>query len=93
MVHGIVQQAGGFIRVRSTLGEGSTFELHLPTDEPGETSAGTPPSPRRGGHETTLLVEDDAVVLRLTKKLLERLGYKVECEDRATWRCGGSNPG
>jgi two-component system cell cycle sensor histidine kinase/response regulator CckA len=82
VVHGIVQNAGGFIHVRSSLGEGSTFEIHLPKTEPGETSLGTPPSPRRGGAETILLVEDDAVVLRLTRRRLELLGYKVECEER-----------
>ena len=34
-------------------------------------------SPVEKGHETILLVEDEAAILKMTKTILERLGYNV----------------
>ena len=39
MVYGTVQRHGGVIDLRSTLGEGTTFILHLPLRPPGEPGA------------------------------------------------------
>jgi PAS domain S-box-containing protein len=82
LVHGIVKQNGGFIQVRSTVGHGSTFEIYLPRCEAGDGAHEPAPTTRRGGGETILLVEDDAMASRLTRRLLEILGYKVECAGR-----------
>ena len=78
-VYGIVQQNDGFIDVTSALGQGTTFTIHLPrhlgADEPAPSPDGRPPAKR--GRETILVVEDEAAILRLTKRMLEGLGYTV----------------
>ena len=78
-VHGIVRQNEGDIGVRSTQGEGTTFDVFLPR-APG--ALGTGPAPedsleRTVGDETLLVVEDDDSVRSLTARLLEDAGYHV----------------
>ncbi|MBN1611563.1 MAG: PAS domain S-box protein [Polyangiaceae bacterium] len=75
-VYGVAAQNGGFIRVESQVGEGSTFRIYLPRQELAAPSEhpGVPGSSRRG-QETVLLVEDELTVLRLTEVMLQRLGY------------------
>ena len=82
LVHGIVQQSGGFILVHSAPGQGSTFEVYLPRSELGKAERASAPSSRRGGDELILLVEDDTIAQRVTRRLLELLGYRVECAER-----------
>jgi two-component system, cell cycle sensor histidine kinase and response regulator CckA len=84
-VYGIVQQSGGHIWVYSELGHGTTFKIYLPSAEkklvPGTQEAGDVLPPRRDA-TTVLLVEDDAVMRRLTRKMLEEHGYRVlEAQD------------
>ncbi len=75
---GIVKQAGGHIRVESTIGKGTTFEVMFP--EP-ESSVKDKPSdsiqfaPR--GSETILLAEDEDAVRKVTRLGLEMQGYTV----------------
>jgi CheY-like chemotaxis protein len=84
-VYGIVQQSGGHIWVYSEVGHGTTFKIYLPSAEKklvsGTQEAEDVLPPRRDG-VTVLLVEDDAVMRRLTRKMLEEHGYRVlEAED------------
>ncbi len=78
-VYGAVRQNGGFVHVQSQLGQGTTLSIYLPRhtvrSEPG--AAITPLQVVEHGHETILLVEDEPAILRLSRKLLERLGYLV----------------
>lgn len=78
-VYGIVKQNGGFINVYSEPEEGTTFGLYMPRHV-GETvklwkqrTADIP----YGQGETILVVEDDGLLLKLTRKMLEGLGYAV----------------
>jgi CheY-like chemotaxis protein len=82
LVHGIVYQNGGFIQVQSAPDQGSTFDVYLPRCEPEGASAESPRGTRRSGNETILLVEDDDMAMRLTRRSLELLGYTVECAER-----------
>lgn len=79
MVHGIVQQTGGWIEVQSEPARGATFIVYLPrTDEPltpvehQKSSGGVPQ-----GTETILLAEDNAGVREHLRRELEQLGYVV----------------
>ncbi|HUA14423.1 MAG TPA: PAS domain S-box protein [Verrucomicrobiae bacterium] len=79
-VYGIVKQSGGHIWVYSEPERGTTFKIYLPCADyklaaDGETKADALP-PRREGL-TILLAEDDAIMRRLTRKLLEEHGYAV----------------
>jgi PAS domain S-box-containing protein len=84
-VYGIVQQSGGQIAVYSEPGHGTTFKIYLPCMD--ETVGAAPPSSddasfQRGEGRTVLLVEDNAVIRRVIRQMLEDQGYFViEAED------------
>jgi PAS domain S-box-containing protein len=79
MVYGIVKQNKGFINVYSEPGKGTTIKIYLPRHEGKavelrEESAAEIP---KGRGETVLVVEDDLSILKLARKILDRLGYTV----------------
>ncbi|MGD9369121.1 MAG: response regulator [Desulfobacteraceae bacterium] len=78
-VYGIVKQNNGLIDVNSNPGHGTTFELYLPRHAAATVEARrhvrTVPPP--GGHETVLLVEDEASILAMAELMLGKLGYRV----------------
>jgi PAS domain S-box-containing protein len=78
-VHGIVRQSGGFIHVRSAIGEGTAFEIYLPRMDalPAPESAAPLSQTDHGGAETLLVVEDDEAVRALTTSILSEQGYRV----------------
>jgi len=80
MVYGIVKQSGGFIDVRSTLGQGAVFEIFLPA------AAGPAPAAEKmktaltgtsAATGTILLVEDDEDLMHMTARILKGAGYSV----------------
>jgi CheY-like chemotaxis protein len=78
-VYGIVKQNDGCVEVDSEVGRGTTVRIFLPSVEADVTGATTDMAAGlpQSGHETVLLVEDESAVLRLSKIVLERFGYKV----------------
>lgn len=80
-VHGIVNQNGGHIWVYSEPGQGCSFKIYLPcveeTDTPWVRSTLPRMTPLKGGRETILLVEDEALVRELTCRALLNEGYTV----------------
>ena len=78
-VYGVVKQNEGVINVYSEVGQGTTFKIYFPRfkTEVSLSSATMPAGQVEHGHETILLVEDEAAILRMTTMMLERLGYKV----------------
>jgi CheY-like chemotaxis protein len=78
-VYGIVQQHRGWIDVRTSVGAGSTFLVHLPEHHATEIEPlrRKPATADDRGHETILLVEDDRAVRRLVSIVLRAAGYRV----------------
>jgi len=81
MAYGAIKQAGGWIEVESTVGQGTTVSVFLPRSTE---AVATPPveSPHTRaamptGTETILVIDDEDVVRTLAKRALERFGYTV----------------
>ncbi len=71
-----VKDHGGYLGVKSKVGEGSTFSVYLPaSEEPLEFPSKVSDIPT--GTETVLIVEDESDVARDTRKMLEGLAYTV----------------
>jgi CheY-like chemotaxis protein len=78
MVYGTIKQHDGFINVYSESGTGTTLKIYIPLAESHKQLTGKKASSAIIlGNETLLLVEDDATVRKVTKTLLEELGYSV----------------
>src|SRR6185436_18495652 len=76
--HGIVQQCGGSIYCSSELGRGTTFTIYLPRYEGrAHDLEVTEETPVPGGHETVMVVEDDASVREIAVRALRARGYQV----------------
>jgi len=78
-VYGIVKQNNGFINVYSEPRQGTTFKIYLPRHT---AKAALMPKKEKAsvsaeGSETILLVEDEPAILKMTKVMLERMGYAV----------------
>ncbi len=84
-VYGIVKQGGGYITVKSELGEGTTFKIYFPLHE--ESIDLCLPSEEQDviiddiSCLRILLVEDNEMVRDLTKQVLGLLGHKVTAAD------------
>ena len=83
MVHGLAEQSGGRLRLRSGVGEGTTVEMWLPVALDGLGGAAgdvgpdaSPASPGQAGLRI-LVVDDDSLVLMNTRAFLEDLGHTV----------------
>ncbi len=75
--YGIIKNHGGYINIESEPGKGATFIIYLPA------SLKTPIEDKKSfttatrGTETILVVDDEEVVARVSKEMLESLGYHV----------------
>ncbi|MCU1274986.1 MAG: multi-sensor hybrid histidine kinase [Bryobacterales bacterium] len=76
-VYGIVHQNGGWIDVRSEVGQGTSFSIYLPRLDACAVPDRTALDVTLHTGETVLVVEDNGEVRRLTKAFLEVLGYRV----------------
>ena len=80
MVHGVAEQSGGRLVLRSRQDEGTTAELWLRVaDGAAEPPGAVPPAPSHAAARplTILAVDDDALVLMSTELMLQGLGHKV----------------
>ncbi|RJP14857.1 MAG: PAS domain S-box protein [Candidatus Abyssobacteria bacterium SURF_5] len=77
MVYGVIKNHGGFIRVYSEPGAGSTFKVFLPAVGKAESKEPREDHLPRGGNEIILIVDDEAAIRSLAKDALEGKGYKV----------------
>jgi|GEM_PF-1173228 len=77
IVKSSVEKWGGFVKLRSTVGKGTTFKIFIPMVE-----SPAPPAPEEsaraaGSGETVLVVDDDGELLREAAAHLQRAGYRV----------------
>jgi PAS domain S-box-containing protein len=83
MAYGIVRQSGGAITVESEPERGATFRIFLPRVEPLAVRVSPTITPTSVATTTLrrdaniLLVEDDAAVRTLTRRILREAGYEV----------------
>lgn len=78
VAYGIVKEHSGEIKAKSGIGKGSTFDVYLPVIEKPERQETTDrTTPHAGGRERLLVVDDEEPIVKLEKKMLERLGYHV----------------
>jgi len=84
VVHGIVKQHQGEIKLESRLDHGTTFLITLPcADADGLLPEDNASETLRRGNETVLVVEDDPGVKGLTEVVLTKLGYKILTAENA----------
>ncbi|MBS0642747.1 MAG: PAS domain S-box protein [Acetobacteraceae bacterium] len=83
-IYGFVQQSGGFVRLESSVGVGTTMHLFLPRHErieeqasPGSASSPANPADGAVAGATILVVEDEDGVRNLAVEALRDLGCRI----------------
>jgi PAS domain S-box-containing protein len=75
--YGIIKNHGGILNVQSEKGKGTTFNIYLPSSEkevPVEQESG---EDAKAGSGIILLVDDEDMIIRVGRQMLEALGYQV----------------
>lgn len=75
VAYGIIKHLGGDIKVTSEQGVGSTFKIYLPEIIDDLETVGNEILP--GGNEHLIIVDDEATIINLARRMLKKLGYKV----------------
>jgi PAS domain S-box-containing protein len=75
--YGIIKGHGGFINVYSEKSRGTTFGIYLPASEKEIQAEKMPVGEVHKGHETILLVDDEDMIINVSREILETLGYNV----------------
>jgi PAS domain S-box-containing protein len=79
-VYGFIKQSGGYVKIYSEVGAGTTIKIYLPryvsADRAAEEKPAAIPIARANG-ETILMVEDDADVRSSVVEILGEMGYRV----------------
>lgn len=97
VVHGIVKNCGGDIRVESAIGKGTVIRIYLPAHnvfkhKPDETAANITSF---GNQETILVVDDEPQIAHVVQLMLESIGYRViaHTSSRAALQVFEASPG
>jgi CheY-like chemotaxis protein len=79
-VYGVISQSGGHTEITSEQGVGTTVTCLLPASD-AEPAQDSPPAPASGGRArvggAVLVVEDEDAMRQVTRRILERNGYRV----------------
>ena len=77
VVHGIVKEYGGLIRITKNPATGTCFHIYFPVIDEAESLVEGEKTDLVGGSERILIVDDERIVLEVMKMRLEYLGYNV----------------
>jgi signal transduction histidine kinase/CheY-like chemotaxis protein len=84
VVHGIVQNHGGMISVKSSPGKGSTFNVYFPIIAEAAVKIKEVSPPRHMGNERLLFVDDEEKLVELATEMLQLHGYQVTSRTSST---------
>ena len=79
-VAGIIKKHRGFIRIQSTLGQGTEFGIYLPLMRPDAVRQPEQPEEKifpLGQGQLIMVMDDEQTIRQLTKATLENYGYRV----------------
>jgi two-component system cell cycle sensor histidine kinase/response regulator CckA len=81
IVYGIVKQSGGFIKITSEIGKGTSIRIHFPAVKGSASSQEIKTTPQKlllpKGTETILIVEDNIQILEMIRIFLLDLNYTI----------------
>ncbi len=80
LVHAIVEEHGGHIKVQSRLGKGSIFHIYLPVIEDRDAALHMDTKKEKtytGGSERIMVVDDEEDIRMILQEFLTTAGYKV----------------
>lgn len=77
IIHGIILDYGGTIHVESKPGIGTSFHVYFPVSEQRESLLTQNDEVLTKGHERILFIDDEEILAKMGKEMLERLGYSV----------------
>lgn len=85
-MHGIVKSHGGFLKVVTGLGKGSTFQVYMPAApvQGAAVDSAVSAPPPTGHGECVLVVDDELAIVNAARSVLEANGYRVLLANNAT---------
>ena len=76
-VIGIIKSHDGFLDVQSQIGQGTQFQIYLPTSDAPDCLYQNPPELPSGQQQLILVVDDERAISELIKTTLETYNYRV----------------
>jgi len=75
--YSIIKNHNGYILVDSALGKGTTFEIYLPASKKDIIEVRIEENVVRHGKGRVLVMDDEEMILKIAKELLQLMGYEV----------------